>query len=40
MKEKQIKGWTRKKKEALIKDDFDELIKLAKRWSKPDLALY
>ena len=35
-KEKQIKGWTRKKKEALIKGDFDELIRLAKRRSKPD----
>lgn len=27
--EKRIKGWTRKKKEALIKGDFDELVKLS-----------
>ena len=27
--EKQIKGWSRKKKEALIKGDFDELVKLS-----------
>ena len=31
LKEKQIKGWTRKKKEALINGDFDELVRLAKR---------
>jgi putative endonuclease len=29
-REKQIKGWTRKKKEALIKSNFNELSKLAK----------
>ncbi len=29
-REKQIKKWSRKKKEALIKDDFEELKKLAK----------
>ena len=29
-KEKQIKGWSRKKKEALIKGDFEELIRLSK----------
>jgi putative endonuclease len=28
--EKQIKGWSRKKKEALIKSDFDSLIILSK----------
>ncbi len=28
--EKQIKGWSRAKKEALINDDFNLLIKLAK----------
>lgn len=28
-REKQIKGWTRKKKEALIKLDFDKLVKLS-----------
>jgi len=33
MKEKQIKGWSRKKKEALINGDFEELIRLAKRRS-------
>ena len=29
MWEKRIKGWTRKKKEALINGDFDELKKLS-----------
>lgn len=29
-KEKQIKGWTRAKKEALIKDDYDSLVELSK----------
>jgi len=29
-KEKQVKGWSKKKKEALIKDDFDSLIELSK----------
>ena len=29
-RDKQIKGWTRKKKEALIKQDFKKLIKLSK----------
>ena len=29
-REKQIQGWSRKKKEALINGDFDELQKLAK----------
>lgn len=28
-KEKQIKGWNRKKKEALINGDFDELVRLS-----------
>jgi putative endonuclease len=28
--EKQIKGWSRKKKEALINSDFDLLLKLSK----------
>ena len=32
--EKQIKGWTRAKKEALIKGAWDELIRLAKRSSR------
>ena len=29
--EKRIKGWTRKKKEALIKGDFDELVRLSNK---------
>lgn len=29
-REKQIKGWSRKKKEALIAGDFEKLVKLAK----------
>jgi len=33
-KEKQIKGWSRKKKEALIKGDYGLLIKLAKNTSQ------
>jgi len=28
-KEKQIKGWSRKKKEALINDDFNRLVELS-----------
>lgn len=28
--EKQIKGWSRKKKEALMRGDFDALVKLSK----------
>ncbi|MBI9054670.1 MAG: GIY-YIG nuclease family protein [Bacteroidales bacterium] len=31
--EKRIKGWTRKKKEALIKKDFEELKKLSNKKS-------
>jgi len=31
--EKRIKGWTRKKKEALIKGDFEELVRLSKKVS-------
>ncbi|PTX44108.1 putative endonuclease [Christiangramia gaetbulicola] len=37
--EKQIKDWSRKKKEALIKKDWDKLVKLSKNYSqfgKPD----
>jgi putative endonuclease len=30
-REKQIKGWSRKKKEALMKSDFEELKLLVKR---------
>lgn len=33
--EKQIKGWSRKKKEALFKEDWEEIKKLAKSHSKP-----
>src|SRR5664279_4134115 len=33
-REKQIKGWTRSKKEALIAGDTDQLIALAKRRQK------
>jgi putative endonuclease len=32
--EKQIQGWTRKKKEALINEDWDKLSSLAKRQNK------
>ena len=40
--EKQIKGWSRIKKEALIKDDWDKLVLCSKnytqygKWSSPD----
>ena len=30
-REKQVKGWSRKKKEALIQGDFDSLIILSKK---------
>lgn len=33
--EKQIKGWSRKKKEALFREDWKEIKKLAKSHSKP-----
>jgi len=35
-REKQIKGWSRKKKEALINGDFEELVRLAKRRNSLD----
>ena len=35
-REKQIKGWTKKKKEALITGDFDKLVELAK--SRPSTS--
>ncbi len=38
LREKQIKGWTRKKKEALINEDYDELIRLSNKRSSPDRA--
>jgi len=34
MAEKQIKGWRREKKEALINEDFDLLVELAKTKKK------
>lgn len=34
--ERQIKGWTRKKKEALMKEDFDALIELSKSNKLPN----
>ena len=33
-KESQFKGWTRKKKEALISGEFDQLPKLSKAYHK------
>ena len=36
--EKQIKGWSRKKKTALINGKFEELLKLSKRYS-PNVPL-
>ena len=30
-REKQIKGWSRRKKEALIAEDFDRLVELSKK---------
>ena len=32
--EKQVKGWSRKKKEALIERDFDLLVRLSKKRNK------
>ena len=32
--EKQIKGWTRRKKEALIKEDWDKLVLHAKNYTQ------
>ncbi len=32
--EKQIKGWSRKKKEALFKEDWEEIKKLAKNYTE------
>ncbi|MBI5476506.1 MAG: GIY-YIG nuclease family protein [Ignavibacteriales bacterium] len=34
--ERQIKGWTRKKKEALMRGDFDTLVELSKSRKSPD----
>ena len=38
-REKQIKGWTRRKKEALMIQDFDRLVELSKCYSKSDVIL-
>ena len=35
--ERQIKGWSRKKKEALICGDYDALVELSKSRTSPDL---
>jgi putative endonuclease len=32
-KEKQLKGWSRKKKEALINSNWDDLVKLSKNYT-------
>jgi putative endonuclease len=39
--EKQIKGWSRKKKEALFTEDWETIIKLARNYTQypPDSAL-
>jgi len=37
-REKQIKGWSRKKKEALINEDYDELMRLSISYSRLDEA--
>ena len=36
LREKQIKGWSRKKKEALIREDFAALVRLAKKYGSKD----
>ena len=38
-REKQIRGWTRRKKEALMVQDFDRLVELSKCYSKSDVIL-
>ena len=35
LRERQVKGWSRAKKEALIRGDFEALIKLSKSHSSP-----
>lgn len=37
--EKQIKGWSRRKKEALMRGDFDSLVQLSKSKTKNDNAI-
>ena len=32
--EKQIKGWSRRKKQALIKDDWDKIVEYSKNYSR------
>jgi putative endonuclease len=34
MIEKQLKGWSRKKKEALINEDWDKLVKYSKNYTE------
>ena len=34
--EQQLKGWSRKKKEALVRGDWDQLRRFAKRWSSSE----
>jgi putative endonuclease len=36
LRERQVKGWSRAKKEALIHGDFEALIRLSKARSSPD----
>lgn len=38
--EKQIKGWSRKKKEALMRGDFDALVLLSKSKTKSNNAIH
>ncbi|PKL13487.1 MAG: hypothetical protein CVV50_03410 [Spirochaetae bacterium HGW-Spirochaetae-6] len=38
-REKQIKGWTRKKKEALINIDWQKLVKYSQKTSEKDFTL-
>lgn len=37
LREKQLKGWSRKKKEALFKEDWNELIKLSRSTAKKEM---
>jgi putative endonuclease len=37
--ERQLKGWTRAKKEALIRGDYEALRRLAWGWTRPNRAL-
>jgi hypothetical protein len=35
--EKRIKGWNRRKKQALIRGDFDEIVRLARERRRPSI---